>query len=248
MKIDFYYWASMCPLNIEFLNLFREYESRLDIHVHDITHDPTLARQFRIYYPTLTVVNNHFRFYNPLSRSFLDRLCNGTVPKEVPYHPVLGTQTASGTIVPITRSNYHIACCCTGRAACGGCDSKIRFLENNGLSVFGFMNLNGNTLLGGAEYMPSVLVPYDIPHEKKTAFLTCIYLSNNRFDYKTAPLKALEKHLSQSYEKICVITDEKGVFPNGDMSFFLRNGYADKGTVAKEGNYCTLHLMEKQLR
>lgn len=248
MNIDFYYWASMCPLNIEMLKLFKGYGDRLEIHTHDITRDPALARQLRMYYPTLTVVNDRFRFYSPLSRSFLDRLCSGTVPKEVPYHPVLGTQTASGTIVPITRDNYHIAGSCTGRATCDGCDFKIRFLENNGLSVFGFMNLDGTTLLGGAEYIPSVLVPYNIPHEEKTAFLTCVYLSDSRFDYKTAPLSALEKYLSQFYEKICVITDEKGVFPNGDMTFFQRNGYTDKGTVTKEGNYCTLHLMEKQLR
>lgn len=32
------------------------------------------------------------------------------------------------------------------------------------------------------------------------------------------------------------------------LGIHVRNGYADKGTVAKEGNYCTLHLMEKQLR
>lgn len=248
MKIDFYYWASMCPLNVEILNLFSEYEGRLEICAHDITSDPALARHLRMFYPTLTVVNNRFRFYSPVSRSFLDRLCSGTIPEEMPYCPALGTQTVSGTIVPITRDNYHTACGCTGRTACGGCDSKIRFLENSGLSVFGFMNLNGNTLLGGAEYMPSVLVPYDIPHEEKTAFLTCIYLSDSRFDHKTAPLKALEEYLSQSYDKICAVTDEKGIFPNGDMAFFQRNGYTDKGVIAKEENYCTLHLMEKQFR
>ena len=66
-------------------------------------------------------------------------------------------------------------------------------------------------------------------------------------DAKTAPLQALENHLKDKYKKVIVISDEKGNFPNGDISFFIQNGYLDCGIVLKE-DYCVLHLMEKYLK
>ena len=68
-----------------------------------------------------------------------------------------------------------------------------------------------------------------------------------RYDYKSAPLLKLEAHLKQAYEKVYVITDEEGTFPNGDMDFFIRNGYTDDGLVSSENRYCKLHLMSKNL-
>ena len=121
-------------------------------------------------------------------------------------------------------------------------------LEGMGLSVFGFLHMQEKRLLGGAEYVPSMQVPYAIPRHARKAFLTCVYLSDEAFDYKTTPLNALEAYLGERYESALVISDETGVFPNGDLTFFLLRGYQDLGVVAREGTYCTLHLLEKQLR
>jgi hypothetical protein len=109
------------------------------------------------------------------------------------------------------------------------------------------MNIENNTLLGGVEYIPSIFVPYDIPVDKTTAFITCVYLSDTKYDYKTPCLRALEKYLSNKYKRILVISDENGVFPNGDLKFFKENGYDDLGILAYEENYCTLHLMSKYI-
>ena len=110
----------------------------------------------------------------------------------------------------------------------------------------GFMNLSGNHLLGGVEFVPSNLVPYDIPRSEETAFITCIYLSNEDYDYKSAPLIALEDYLKNKYKKVLVISDEIGVFPNGNLDFFLKNNYKDQAIVF-EDDYCKLHLMSKIL-
>ena len=58
--------------------------------------------------------------------------------------------------------------------------------------VIGFMNVDGNSVLGGAEFYPSLYVPYDIPKAEDIAFITCGYLSDEDYDYKSALLKALE--------------------------------------------------------
>lgn len=81
--------------------------------------------------------------------------------------------------------------------------------------------------------MPSILVPYAIPKDKKAAFITCVYLSSDQYDYKSVPLRQLEKYLCDTYNKILVISDE--------------NGYVDNGVISREENYCTLHLMSKSL-
>ena len=107
------------------------------------------------------------------------------------------------------------------------------------------MHIRGQELLGGAEYLPANCVPYDVPKQEDTAFLTCLYGSDEDYDYKSAPLRTLEEYLAEKYRRILAVSDEKGVFPNGDLSFFLRNGYRDAGVIIQEPGYCTLHLVEK---
>lgn len=246
MKIDFYYWSCQCPLNHEMLGLLAEYRDRFEIFLHDITGNPELAGRMEMFYPTLTVVEEEYRFYSPLNRAFLDSLQNEVIPCESPYLPQFSAMEKVGEIVPITAENYPIAGACTGRGCPAGCERKIQFLRECGLPVYGFMNLRDGELLGGAEFLPSLLVPYDIPKDDKTAFLTCIYRSDPDYDYKSAPLRALEEFLTGEYERTVVISDEAGVFPNGNLAFFERNGYRDCGIVAHD-HYCTLHLMEKPL-
>lgn len=244
--IDFYYWAAVCPINIEILDLLKEYVKQLDIKVYDISKNPELAKRMGMFYPTLTVVNGKTRRYSPYGREFLDQVCEGLVPKEKPFKPNLGTEFFAGEVMAVTRENYGTAAGCTGRKHCRGCQEKITFFEDKGMTVFGFMNLREGKLVGGAEFVPSVFVPYDIPHNDQTAFLSCVYLSDEEFDYKTAALRELEGYLEGKYRKMVVISDENGVFPNGDMEFFVRNGYKDTGIVF-EDLYCRLHLMEKEL-
>lgn len=245
MKLDFYYWNYMCPLNHEMIQLLKEYRSQLEISFHDITDNRQLAKEMRMFYPTLTVINETHRHYSPLTRSFLDSLCTGIIPQELPYRPVSGEKEYIGSIVAITPENYSTAGCCTGKNCPENCRKKLSSPQYNHMPVLGFMNTDECGLLGGVEYMPSLLVPYHIPRDQTTAFITCIYLSDPKYDYKSPCLRTLEKYLSGKYQKIIVISDETGVFPNGDLHFFLKNGYGDCGIVAWEKDYCTLHLMEK---
>lgn len=245
--IDFYYWSAVCPINIEILELLKEYEKRIDIRTYDVSEDFGLAKKMNMFYPTLTVVNEKIRRYSPYGKEFLNQVCEGAVPKEKPFRPKLGNKVYVGEIIAVTKENYGTAVRCTGREHCRGCREKIGFFEDKGQSVFGFMNLCDDKSVGGAEFVPSVFVPYDIPHDEQTAFLSCVYLSDEEFDYKTAALQELERYLVGKYKKIVVISDENGVFPNGDMDFFVRKGYKDIDVVF-EDQYCRLHLMEKELR
>ncbi|MCH4238881.1 MAG: hypothetical protein LKF71_01205 [Oscillospiraceae bacterium] len=248
MQLDFYFWSYQCPLNGETLRLLQEYRDRLQITLHDISDDAQTAREQRMFFPTLTVVNGTHRFFSPLHRSFLETLCGGTVPEESPYRPPLGTRPLTGTVVPLTEENFALSGGCTGCNCAQSCSKKLAFLKEQGLSTFGFLNLGSqNKLLGGAECLPSSAVPYAVPKDKETAFVTCVYLSRPDYDTKRAPLQALEKHLAGRYHTVEVLSDETGIFPNGDLRFFTQQGYQDAGILSQKPSYCTIHLLTKNI-
>lgn len=246
MKIDFYYWGSICPITTEILNLMSEYEDKVDIYLHDISNDSESCKINNIFFPFLTVLNEVNRFYSPISRKFMEEIAVGIIPKEKPFIPKLGTKIISETIKPIRKDNYIFASKCTSRKNCLGCGSKIEMYNSMNEEIYGFINALENKLLGGAEFVPSKYVPYDIPKDEDIAFITCVYLSNKEYDYKSAPLKALENYLRSNYKKVLVISDELGVFPNGNLDFFMKNNYIDEGIIF-EDSYCKLHLMSKLL-
>lgn len=248
MRLDFYYFSYQCPLNGDMLRLLDTYRDRLDIHTHDIVGDFSLAKEQHMFFPTLTVLDGARRYYAPLREVFLEQAARGEYPTERPYLPKLSDHVVTGRVEALTQENISVACICCGNPTAGNCAEKARFLASCNQEIHGFIHLDeAGGLLGGAEYLPSQLVPYDIPRGDETAFLTCVYLSDGAYDYKTAPLRALEEYLRGKYQRLLAITDECGVFPNGDLGFFLRNGYRDEGVVFEDTDYCTLHLVEKTL-
>lgn len=192
------------------------------------------------------VVNEKHRYYEPITKDLLENLKSGIYPQEKPYIISLGRNQRNHEVIPITKHNYAIASRCTGRTQCLGCKDKLQMYQHIPNEIIGFMHVENNQLLGGSEYYPSLLVPYDIVKGEEIAFITCVYGSDESYDYKSAPLQALETYLSDKYKKAVVISDEIGTFPNGDISFFLQHGYLDEKIVYADA-YCKLHMLTKEL-
>jgi len=248
MKLDFYYYSYQCPLNDDMIRLLNEYRDKLDISYHDITNDYKTAKELKMYFPMLVVLDNKERYYSPIKRSFLEKAVAGVYPRESAYMPSLSDRVVTKCIEPLNRNNIDLACKCCGNMTQSNCCKKAEFLQTHMAEPYGFIHKDeGGHLIGGAEYLPSLIVPYDIPHDSKVAFITCVYLSDSEHDYKTAPLQALEQYLRGQFTKAIAITDEKGVFPNGDLGFFVRNGYKDEGIIFEDTDYCSLHLVSKWL-
>lgn len=245
MKIEFYYWDMQCPINNEMLILLKKYSKYFEITFHNVKDDFEIARQHQLFFPTLTVVDGVNRYFSPISDKFLDSLLNNQYPEEKPFIIKHGREKYTGEIIPLTEKYIEVAGTCTGRNCSISCKKKYVFLKDYGLDILGFINVEGNKLLGGVEYVPSKIVPYDIPKAEDIAFLTCAYLSSDRYDYKSASLKALEEYLKDKYSKIIAISDEVGTFPNGDLKWFLDNGFRDDGVISYEPGYCRLHLVSK---
>lgn len=248
MRLDFYYFSCQCPLNWNMLQLFHAYQGKIDVHLYDITNDWNLAERMAMFYPTLTVLNGVKRYYGPLSQSFLAQAALGKYPEEKPFIPALSDRAVMKNIEPLTLDNVSAACGCCGRKTAENCAGKLNFFHSFPQKVYGFLHRDeAGNLIGGAEYLPSAVVPYPVPRNGGTAFLTCLYLSDAEHDFKSAPLKALEQYLRQTYSRMLAISDEAGVFPNGNLNFFLRHGYRDEGVVFEDPHYCRLHLVSKQL-
>ncbi len=246
MKVSFYYWGHQCPCHEAGLRLLERYENRLEITRTDITGQPDVAWTQGMFFPMLTVVNDKHRYFAPLRPAFLEALCRGELPPQEPYRPRLGTRVVVGTLETLTKENLSLAVRCSGDSACTA-RAKGAWLEKQGKAPFGILNRMGDRLLGGAEFLPSAVVPYDIPKRNDTAFLTCLYGTHPQADYKSGPLRALEEMLRPQYRCILAISDEEGVFPNGNLELFIRNGYHDLGVIHREAGYCRLHLVEKEL-
>lgn len=249
MKIDFYYWGIQCPIIVEMLDLFKEYHNKFDICLYDITDNYLLAQKQQMFFPFLTVIDEQIRYKGPINRGVLEKLLAEHTIVENPYIIPFASTIYEGEIVPLTYENISLASSgCTLTQCKDACNKKGAFLSEYCGDIFGFINKKDNRILGGAEYIPSLKVPYNIPKDNDIAFLTCLYHSSTEYDYKTAPLNALEKYLkSIEYHKIIAITDEESNFPNGNLNWFLNHGYKDETILSIEKDYCVLHLVSKEL-
>lgn len=82
-----------------------------------------------------------------------------------------------------------------------------------------------------------------------TAFLTCSYLSEEDYDYRSFPLMKLEEELVfLNYKSLVAIASEDVVFPNGTLNWFIEKGYIDLGEVCyEERDFARMHLVKKDL-
>ncbi len=248
MKIDFYYWAAQCPINYETLSLLDKYKDKIDIRTYNVEKDFDLAKSVKMFFPFLTVLNDEERFRAPLKSSLLDKLLNNEKCVEKPYIIDFGKEKYKGDVIPLTKDNiYMVSKKCTLSDSVCSCDKKALFLSKYCDEIFGYLNVENDNVLGGAEYIPSKYVPYNIPRNDDYAFLTCLYHSSTDYDYKYYPLLELEKYLKNKYSKIYAITDAIGTFPNGNLQWFLEHGYVDEGVISEEKGYCKLHLVSKNI-
>lgn len=247
LKIDFYYWDMQCPINYEMLRLLEKYNKLFEITFHNVKDNFVIAKQQKLFFPTLTVVDGVKRYFSPISERFLESLLKNQYPVEKPFILKHGREKYTGEIKALTEETIGIAGMCTGRNCSENCQKKHDLLRDYCFDIFGFINVEGEQLLGGVEYVPSMIVPYDVPKDDDVAFLTCVYRSSERYDYKSAPLEALEGYLKGKYSRIISISDENGTFPNGDLKWFLDNGFRDEGVISSEPGYCKLHLVSKNI-
>lgn len=248
MIIDFYYWNYQCPISYETIELLEKYKNVFKVNLYDVSDKQVICSKIGMYFPFLTIFNESIRWRGPLTQEIIEKFIEGEILLEKPYVINQGIEEFQGEILELNRTTVSLlAKGCTMNDCSKSCYKKGIFLNSIGSDIFGILNMHEGTVVGGVEFVPSLKIPYDVPKNEDTAFLTCLYHSSDKYDFKAYPLRKLEERLSVNYKEIIAITDEFGTFPNGNLEWFIKQGYKDSGLISEEEGYCKLHLVRKRL-
>ncbi len=257
LKIDFYFWGSQCPhndINKKILDAYTD-DERYKINYHDISDDFELAEKMNLFSPTLLVFNDTFRWNGPIKKEQIEAFEKGEIPYRKPYKVNQSDNVIKGILKPLDEKSvfatYQPCARSFGESCCVSKSTWIKNIkERYGLKHLGYLHYVDGECVGGAEFVPSLAVPYNIPKKEDIAFLTCSYLSGENVDYKGYPLEKLESELpGLGYKDLLTIASEEVVFPNGPLEWFEKRGYIDLGEVSFEQNEgARLHLLKKDLQ
>ncbi len=251
MIIDFYFWGKQCPYNDSNKKVLEEFVDRYNVEVNYFHMDEKICKDLNFYSPTFTLLDKKYRWAGPIKMEILENYYKTGEISRRAYELDTPNIRVEGKLLPLNLDTYHYI-----NHNCSMCKkdkNKGIWLEEirvrNKLPHLGVLNIVEDRCVGGAEFLPSLEVPYDIPKGEDIAFLTCNYLSNGKYDYKSAPLEKLEDELKDiGYKSIVVIASEDVLFPNGRLNWFIEKGYEDKGFLYyEELNKAKQHLLIKYL-
>lgn len=255
MQIDFYYWGDQCPYNSNIRGLLSRLKNNVgySIKTFDISEQPKLAEKINMYSPTLLVFDNNLRWNGPISEEIIDLISKGSLPKREPYVVKNGDNLIKGTTITLTEETVldtYQPCGCLEKSCCADKALWIKSIRSSFcLPHLGILHYYQGSCVGGAEFVPSLVVPYPIPKGDDIAFLTCSFLSDKDADYRSLPLQVLEDELPKlGFGALTAIASEDVVFPNGTLQWFIDRGYQDQGQINYEENdSARMHLIKKNL-
>ncbi len=257
LNFKFFYLSNQCPHNCYLLARIKTlaWQERVPLHLFDIWNDPATCKKYRIFSPTMLIVNDRYRLHGPFTTERVLAMLSDEGVEPVAYFVRQSDVVVRGELAPITpESVLATGPTCAGADDTGLCMGKSEWirdvLETTGLKHLGYTHAHNGTCVGGAEFLPSTLVPYPIPDKRqRNAFLTCSYLSDERKDYKTHPLERLSQDLKTwGYDTLSVAASRNVVFPNGPMSWFEKKGFVDRATlVTEELHKAEIHYLQKRL-
>lgn len=256
--IKFFYFANQCPRNGYLLARIKTiaWKERVPIELFDVSEDPSICEEYRLFSPQMLLVNDQYRLHGPFTNELVLQLLEDECV-DLP-HPGFGQgkEIIRGDLVPITPKSVLSTCePCTNTKDIGLCRGKAEWTDGiiraHRLDHIGYMHTHDGSCIGGAEFLPSTAVPYPIQDKSEDdAFLTCVYLSHEEYDYKTHPLERLIADLRNwGFGRVSVAAAEKGWFPNGPLSWFEKKGFVDMGLLAREELHdAEIHYMQLDLR
>ncbi len=256
-SLRFFYFGNQCPHNGYLLARIKTiaWRESVTLHLHDVTGDDRICTEYRIFSPQMLVVNDQHRLHGPFSSDMVKALLDDEMMVPPPRAVRQSDDTVRGELVPLTPQAALMTCdTCAGGPDPGLCRGKAEWvgqmLGASGLPHLGYLHTVDGKCVGGAEFLPSRLVPYPIPDKDEgRAFLTCVYVSDEKHDYKTHPMERLLKELEGlGFRKVSVAASTAVVFPNGPAAWFERFGFEDMGTLMREEMHdVDIHLLERDL-
>lgn len=254
--IEFYYWQSQCPHNIANIAVLKAIEADFDLEVKYLEMQDNLedVKRLNFFSPTFTIFDGNLRWTGPITYDLVKDYLEGKKISRRPYIVRSENQVINGQLKPFTPERHQDirGLCCHKNCQGASADKQAWMKQVMGkydLDHLGYLHYRDGNCVGGAEYLPSLAVPYHIPKDEQTAFISCVYASDPVFDYKKYPLETLEEDLkSKGFTRLVLIASDKVAFPNGPLDWFLDQGYKQKNMVYYEENDGAYqYLMEKRI-
>lgn len=257
-NLKFFYFGYQCPHNAYLLARIKTiaWQERAPLELYDFASDEAVCSKYRIFSPTMLLVNDELRWHGPFTREQVLAMLDGDEEMEPRAYTVdQSDDVVRGDLQPITPQTALSTCePCTGSSDTGFCRGKAEWvgdtLRSAGLSHLGYLHFMNGRCVGGAEFLPSTSVPYPIPDKRKdNAYLTCSFLSDDKKDFRTHPLMRLIEDLRmRGFTTLSTAASKEVVFPNGPMSWFERKGFRDKGVlITEELHRAEIHYMQLEL-
>lgn len=197
----------------------------------------------------MTVIDGWLRLPSPIKAATLIEITDkGTIEKNLTAPEVFGKEAAVDEIKELKPKDFKKICpslCIVHRMLCKGVEptatkEKVAWaneiLKKMNSPSIGFYALKNGRIKSAVEYLPSIYIPYPIStKDTSIAFITCIYPTDPNFDYKSAVLEKLLRHLKElEYREVQVIAGRRSPYPNGPVSFFIKHGFAKTKKLAEE--------------
>jgi hypothetical protein len=242
LDLKFFYFGNQCPHNCYLLARIKTiaWQERVRLELHDLSEDPRPAEEYGIFSPTMLLVNGEIRWHGPFEKELVAAMLEGEAQPKV-LAVKQSEAEVRGDLTPIDpRSVLDTSATCSGTGDRGICLGKSEWvqkvLDANRLKHLGYVHSVDGKCVGGAEFLPSTMVPYPIPDKRQdNAFLTCSYISDEEKDYRSYPLRSLSEDLrGWGFRTLSVASSKDVVVPNGPMWWFEKRGFVDKGLLATE--------------
>lgn len=257
-SLRFFYFGNQCPHNGYLLARIKTvaWKESVTLHLHDVTGDEAVCAEHRIFSPQILIVNDRYRLHGPFSSERVQALLEDEMTDPSPFVVRQSDEVVRGELTPLTTKTALTTCdTCAGSPDPGLCQGKAEWvgqmMQSSGTPHLGYLHTMNGRCVGGAEFLPSRLVPYPIPEKgPRDAFLTCVYMSDEEHDYKTHPTERLLEDLRNlGFETVSVAASKDVVFPNGPAAWFERLGFRDNGMlVTEEMHGAEIHLLRLDFR
>jgi len=257
MNLKFFYFGNQCPHNCYLLARVKTiaWQEHVPLNLYDLTEDPSMAERYRIFSPNLLIVNDKYRLHGPFTKERVHAMLDYEDLEPSKHVVKQSDNVVRGDLVAIAPDSVlQTSTACAGTDDSGLCRGKAEWVRDtllrSGLKHLGYIHRLDRKCVGGAEFLPSLVVPYPVPDKREdNAFLICSYMSDEKRDYKTHPLEALERDLGQwGFDTLSVAASSGVVFPNGPSEWFVKKGFMDKGLLAEEDLHgAEIHYLQKRL-
>jgi len=239
-SILFIHYGSQCPWIPWMRKQVKQAAKSLKIKLRiiNLMKNPHAASDNRIYFPFVTIINQHQRIHAPISSSKLIQIITQGLKDKWDRHTEL-LQAEATYIEPINSQNIKQTCqVCIPQVQniqpLAKMQWALRISQSVKNNLLGYIAYNHHhTPVGAIEILPSSLVPYPIPYKSyQHAFITCLYsfsvshVLDKGVDYRAHLLKHAFHHLpTYGYDTIQIVAGKTRAFPNGPASFLVKQGF-----------------------